>query len=61
MARFVGNASPSKKEVHDTFNRNNNCQLNEIRQPVTFNPDTLEAARRQGYDNCAYCIGNSLR
>jgi hypothetical protein len=61
--RFVGNANTD--EVHDLDNEQtgaNECQIDEIIRAghvVTFSPDTLEEAHRQGYDNCAYCIGGS--
>lgn len=63
--RFVGNTD--KKEVHDLDNEQtspNECQINEIigaGHARTFNPDTLEQAHRDGYDNCAYCLGGSRR
>lgn len=61
--RFVGNTN--KLEVHDLDNEQtgaNECQIDEIIRAghaVTFSPDSLEEAHRQGYDNCAYCIGGS--
>jgi hypoxanthine-guanine phosphoribosyltransferase len=63
--RFVGNAN--NDEVHDLDNEKtgaNECQIDEIidaGHAVTFTPDTLDQAHRQGYDNCAYCIGGSAR
>ena len=63
--RFVGNTS--EKEVHDLDNEKtgkNQCQIDEIisaGHAVTFTPDTLDQAHRQGYDPCAYCIGGSRR
>lgn len=63
--RFVGNSS--KKEVHDLDNEQtgpNECQIDEIIRAgnaVTFSPDSLAEAHRQGYDNCHYCIGRSRR
>jgi hypothetical protein len=63
--RFVGNTNT--EEVHDLDNEKtgpNECQINEIiaaGHAVTFSPDTLQEAHRQGYDNCAYCIGRSRR
>lgn len=62
--RFLGNKNPSNIEVHDLHHENNNCQINEIVRSghaVTFYPDTLDQAHHEGYDNCAYCIGNSKR
>jgi len=64
--RFVGNTT-SKKEVHDLDNEQtgpNECQIDEIIEAGharTFIPDTLEQAHKEGYDNCAYCIGGSER
>lgn len=61
--RFIGNTN--KLEVHDLDNeqtRAHECQIDEIinaRHAVTFTPDSLDQARRQGYDNCAYCLGDS--
>jgi len=59
--RYIGNKR--KKEVHDLDNEHKNCQIDEIKleHVVTFNPDTLEQAHREGFDNCAYCISGSLR
>lgn len=63
--RFVGNTN--KKEVHDLDNEKtgpNECQIDEIiaaDHARIFSPDTLEQARKEGYDNCAYCIGESKR
>jgi hypothetical protein len=63
--QFVGNTQ--KMEVHDLDNERtgaNQCQINEIIQANharTFNPDTLDQAHSEGYDNCAYCIGASKR
>ena len=59
--RYIGNGSPSKMEVHDLDNETKVCQIDEIKDIVTFTPDTLEEAHRQGFDNCAYCIGRSTR
>jgi hypothetical protein len=61
---FLGNSSPSKKEVHKLSNENANCQVDEIIKAghaVGFTPDTVEQAHSEGYDNCAYCIGGSKR
>jgi hypothetical protein len=62
--RFVGNRAAGHKEVHDLDSEKANCQINEIIRAgnaVTFTPDALEEAHRQGYDNCAYCLGHSTR
>lgn len=60
--RYLANASPSKREVHDLDNENTNCQIDEIIRAGNDRPyDSREAANRDGYDNCAYCIGGSNR
>jgi len=61
---YLGNSSPSKKEVHHLNNEKTNCQVDKILRAghaVGFSPDTLEKAHSDGYDNCAYCIGESTR
>jgi hypothetical protein len=64
-SRYVGNTD--KKEVHDLDNEkmgSNECQIDEIIRAGharTFNPDLLDQAHKEGYDNCAYCIGSSKR
>ena len=63
--RFLGNKN--KEEVHDLDNEKigaNQCQIDEIIRAgnaITFTPDTLSEAHKQGYDNCAHCIGRSKR
>ena len=63
--KYCGNTN--KKEVHDLDNEDTRpagCQINEIiaaGHAKTFDPDTLEQAHNEGYDNCAYCIGGSQR
>ena len=60
--RFVGNRN--HKEVHDLDREKTACQIDEIIRAghaVTFTPDTLAEAHRQGFDNCAHCIGGSGR
>lgn len=61
MPQHLGNKNT--KEVHDLNNKKPNCQINEIKREhrIYFNPDTLDQAHRQGYDNCAWCIGDSKR
>lgn len=59
--RYLGNADPGHMEVHDLHNEQNLCQIDEIIDAVTFTPDTLEQAHREGYDNCHWCIGGSRR
>lgn len=62
--RFLGNSSPSKKEVHDLRNEKTQCQIDEIisaGNAVVFSPDTLAQAHSEGYDNGAYCLRGSTR
>jgi hypothetical protein len=62
---YLGNSNPSgDKEVHDLKNEKPQCQIDEIiknQHAVRFSPDMLVQAHREGYDNCAYCIGGSKR
>ena len=61
---YLGNSSPSKKEVHNLNKETANCQIDEIIKAghaVVFTPDTLSQAHSEGYDNCHYCIGDSER
>lgn len=58
--KFMGNTN--KKEVHDLDNEQTNCQIDEIIRAghrITFNPDTVDEARSQGYDRCHWCLGDS--
>jgi len=60
--RFLGNVN--KMEVHDQDNEKSNCEISKIvnaDHERPFNPDTLEQAHSQKYDNCAHCIGNSKK
>lgn len=63
--RYVGNVN--KMEVHDLDNEKtkpNQCQIDEIiaaGHAVIFEPDSLDQAHREGYDNCHHCIGRSLQ
>jgi hypothetical protein len=63
--QYLANASPSKREVHDLDNEKTGswqCQIDEIIKAGNDRPLTsLQAARAQGYDNCAYCLGSSTR
>lgn len=62
--RYLGNSSPTHMEVHDLQNEKPQCQIDEIIEAgsaVIFDPDTLEQAHQEGYDNGAYCIGGSTR
>ena len=63
--QYLGNVN--KMEVHDLDKEDTSaggCQIDEIiaaGHAVTFNPDTKERAHDLGYDNCAKCLGDSLR
>lgn len=63
--QYLANASPSKREVHDLDNEKTGswqCQIDEIIKAGNDRPFTsLQTARGQGYDNCAHCIGSSIR
>jgi len=60
--RYLANTSPSKLEVHDLDNEKVSCQIDEIIKAGHDKPyNSHEAANRDGYDNCAYCIGRSTR
>ncbi len=60
----MGNSHHSSMEVHDLMNEQSQCQIDEILRAghaVRFIPDSLDEAHKNGYDNCAYCIGGSTR
>ncbi len=63
--RFIG--TRNNMEVHDLDNEQtapNECQIDEIIRAgyiVIFYPDYLEQAHNEGFDNCAFCIGESKR
>ena len=55
-------ANRNEMEVHDLDNEKVQCQIDEIIKAGHAVPfDSLDAAHRAGYDNCAYCIGGSTR
>lgn len=58
-SRYIGNTNTN--EVHDLDNEKAVCQIDEIMSEHvrTFSPDTHAEAKRKGFDNCAYCIGDS--
>ena len=59
---YLGNRNTT--EVHQLSNETSQCQIGEILEAgnaVKFVPDTLAEAHNNGYDNCAYCLGDSLR
>lgn len=58
--RYLGNTRT--KEVHDLDNEKVNCQIEEIIRAGNDTPfHSLSMAHAQGFDNCAYCLGNSHR
>lgn len=63
--RYLGNKN--KTEVHDLQKEDvskSGCQIDEILKAgnaVSFIPDSVEQAQREGYDNCAKCLGSSRR
>ena len=62
--KYLGNKDPDNMEVHDLENERPQCQIDKIinaDHAVVFKPDTIKEAHKNGYDNCAYCIGNSKR
>lgn len=59
MTRYLGNKHT--KEVHDTLNEKEQCQLSEIKSDHKKWFSTLAEAHNEGFDNCAWCIGNSKR
>lgn len=64
IKRYLGNSDADNMEVHDLSNEKAQCQIDEIIKAghaVVFSPDTLAQADEEGYDNCAYCIGGSVR
>ena len=63
--RFLANASPSKREVHDLDDEQKGawqCQVDEIIRAGNDRPfSSLAAASAAGYDHCAYCLDGSTR
>lgn len=58
--RYLGNTRT--KEVHDLDQEVENCQIDKIIEAGHAQPfDTLEDAHARGYDNCAFCLGDSER
>ena len=58
--KYLGNTHT--KEVHDLDLETENCQIDEIIEAGHATPfDTLKDAHEEGYDNCAFCLGNSER
>ncbi len=63
--RYLANTSSSKREVHDLDNEKtgtNQCQIDEIIKAGNDKPYTsLDTAKREGYDNCRWCLAGSTR
>lgn len=60
--KYLANTSYSKKEVHDLDNEKTNCQIDEIIKAGHDKPyNSLEAAHKDGFDDCAYCLSGSKR
>ena len=60
VKRYLGNTNTL--EVHDAYNENANCQLDEITLAHRRWYDSLtEAKADEAYDNCAWCLGGSTR
>jgi hypothetical protein len=61
--KYLANANPSKREVHDLDNEKtgaNQCQIDEIIRAGNDRPyNSLADAHAAAYDNCAWCIGGS--
>ncbi len=54
---YLGNKST--REVHELRDEQENCQVSKIvvaGNAVGFEPDTLDQAHVEGYDDCHYCI-----
>jgi hypothetical protein len=60
--RYLANTSPTKREVHDLDAEKTQCQIDEIIRAGNDKPyNSLDAAHRDGYDDCAYCLTGSQR
>ena len=60
--RFIANSR--SHELHDLNNEKPQCQIDKIirgKHALVFAKDTLAQAHWEGYDNCAFCLGKSLR
>lgn len=60
--KYLANSSYSKKEVHDLDNEKANCQIDEIINAGHDKPyNSLDAAHRDGFDDCGNCLPGSTR
>ncbi|HLF61911.1 MAG TPA: hypothetical protein VI980_12120 [Acidimicrobiia bacterium] len=58
--QYLGNVNTH--ELHNTTNKNTNCQLNQISSEHRRWYDSIaEAKRDHPYDNCHWCLGGSTR
>jgi hypothetical protein len=57
MDRYLGNNNTN--EVHDLTKENANCQIPEIKPEHKEWFSSLSNAHGAGYDNCAWCLGDS--
>ncbi len=67
--RIIGDDNPEHyynahhHHVHDLDSERPGCEIDQIvahRHVRTFNPDTLEQAKREGYVPCSWCLGGPL-
>jgi hypothetical protein len=60
--RYLANADPSSLKVHDLDQEKSRCQIDTIIGVGHDRPyHYLHAAKKEGYDNCAWCLGGSKR
>lgn len=60
--QYLANANPSQREVHDLDKETTGCQIDKIIAAGHERPyNSLGQAQRDGYDNCAHCLGGSRR
>lgn len=59
MPNYLGNRH--SKEVHNLDNKKDKCNIAQIKPEHRVRLASLEDAKRQGYDNCSHCIGQSKR
>lgn len=55
-------ANTAKREVHDLDSESGSCQIDKIIAAGNDRPyHTLASAKRDGHDNCHWCLGESER
>jgi hypothetical protein len=60
--RYVANVSPYRREVHDLDNENRNCLIDEIIRAGQDKPyASVEEARRDDFNQCAFCSPDGMR